>query len=69
MHEATATLIGCRTVGCDGDAHMRTWSKMARGMASVAQALGASTMPEMRPSAGQQDSSRYTCGGWHLGFK
>ena len=38
-----------------------TWSKMAVGMARVAQALGTSTMPDSRPSQGQQDSSRYTC--------
>ena len=38
-----------------------TWSKMAMGMAKVQQALGESTMPEMRPSQGQQDSIRYTC--------
>ena len=38
-----------------------TWSKMAIGIARVAQALGTSTMPDRRPSHGQQDSSRYTC--------
>lgn len=36
----------------------RTWSKMAMGMARVQQALGTSTMPEMRPSQGQHDSRR-----------
>lgn len=35
-----------------------TWSKMAMGMARVQQALGESTMPDMRPSQGQQDSIR-----------
>ena len=36
-------------------------SKMESGSASVATALGMSTMPEMRPSQGQHDSSRYAC--------
>ena len=35
-----------------------TWSKMATGMARVAQALGTSTIPDRRPSHGQQDSNR-----------
>jgi hypothetical protein len=35
-----------------------SWSKMAVGMARVATALGTSTMPEMRPSQGQQERSR-----------
>lgn len=37
-----------------------TWSNIAIGMASVAQALGASTIPDILPSHGQQDSKRYT---------
>ena len=46
--------VGCQ-VGMPG-----TWSKIAMGMASVAHALGMSTMPDSRPSHGQHDSSRYT---------
>lgn len=44
--------------GRDQERLVNTWSKIAIGMARVAQALGTSTMPERRPSHGQQDSSR-----------
>ena len=44
--------------GREQERAMNTWSKIAIGMARVAQALGTSTMPERRPSHGQQDSSR-----------
>lgn len=40
--------------------HHSTWSKMAVGIASVATALGESTIPEIRPSQGQHESKRYT---------
>mgnify|MGYP004356303505 CR=1 FL=1 len=36
-------------------------SKIASGTASVATAFGTSTIPEMRPSQGQHDRSKYTC--------
>jgi hypothetical protein len=49
------------TIFTTGKGIAGTWSKMAMGMARVAQALGTSTMPDRRPSQGQQDSSRYTC--------
>ena len=42
--------------------HVPTWSKMAVGMARVQQALGTSTIPAMRPSHGQQLSSKMICG-------
>jgi len=35
-----------------------TWSKIAVGMARVATALGASTIPEILPSQGQHESKR-----------
>lgn len=35
-----------------------TWSKMAVGNARVAQAFGTSTIPEMRPSQGAQESNK-----------
>jgi hypothetical protein len=35
-----------------------TWSNIAVGMASVATALGASTIPDILPSHGQHDSKR-----------
>lgn len=38
--------------------HVLTWSKIAVGMASVAHAFGASTIPEILPSQGQQDSNK-----------
>ncbi len=36
-------------------------SNIASGTASVATAFGTSTIPEMRPSQGQHDRSKYTC--------
>lgn len=38
---------------------LSTWSKMAVGIASVAKAFGESTIPEILPSHGQHDKSRY----------
>lgn len=35
-----------------------TWSKIAVGIARVATALGASTIPEILPSQGQHESKR-----------
>ncbi|KAL3813670.1 hypothetical protein ACJIZ3_014938 [Penstemon smallii] len=40
---------------------INTWSNIAIGIARVATALGASTMPEILPSHGQHDNRRYTC--------
>ena len=36
-------------------------SKMARGKANVAQAFGTSTIPDILPSMGAQDRSKYIC--------
>nr|GMC64092.1 hypothetical protein Iba_chr02dCG1640 [Ipomoea batatas] len=41
-----------------------TWSKMAVGIASVATALGESTIPDIRPSQGQHESAVPIIPGW-----
>ena len=42
-----------------------TLSKIAKGKANVAQALGTSTIPEILPSTGAQDKSKYICSSRH----